>query len=511
MTRVYVPWPQRPARSWRGLSAGAASAAVGIARFAAPILQRHAGLILTLAIVVACLGCWAIAQLLAAAAVVQDLAVLSRVAGPGEWLSLAEIRALTARLRSAAPPELVWLVQSSIVRDLIGIVGVVGFVNVLAIFAIWWERKVAGHIQSRLGPMRVGGWHGWSQSLADGIKLLSKEDLIPAGADRPLFRLAPYLAFVPALLAFLALPFGAYWVLRELDVSLLLVVALLGLEVLGVLLAGWASNNKWSMYGAVREAAQVVGYEIPMMMALLVPVMVAQSMRLTAIAEAQAGGWFNWLAFHSPWTFATLFLFFISSLAACKRAPFDLPEAESELVAGFHTEYSGFRWALFFFAEYAAMFVAGALVVLLFLGGWDAPWAGMAPRDWDTSANPAIQILYGVLFGGPIWFVLKTLFIVYVQMWLRWTLPRPRIDQVLYSCIQVMLPLMMFVLVASAAWELALQHWRWLVVLNSLLSAVLGLVGLAVAGAILYIGYFGFRRGRVLVGPMAVERPLPGG
>ena len=185
-------------------------------------------------------------------------------------------------------------------RDLIGLGAIFGLFNIIPVYVIWWERKVAGRIQSRLGPMRVGGWHGWAQTFADGIKLVLKEDLVPKDADAPLFRLAPYLAIVPTLLAFLALPFGATYVFRELDVALVFILGMLGIEVVGVIVAGWASNNKWSVYGAMREACQMVSYEIPMGMALLIPIMCAGALKLTTVGDLQDGGWFTWLVFRNP-------------------------------------------------------------------------------------------------------------------------------------------------------------------------------------------------------------------
>jgi NADH-quinone oxidoreductase subunit H len=400
---------------------------------------------------------------------------------------------------------LLWPLQFVIVHDVLGLVGIVGFVSLFAMFAIWWERKVAGRMQSRLGPMRVGGWHGWAQSLADGIKLIGKEDLIPAGADRPLFRLAPYLAFVPALCAFVALPFGAYWVVRNLDVALIFVLAMVGIEVIGVILGGWASNNKWSLYGAMREACQMVSYEIPMGMALLIPVMTAGTLSLMQIGDDQRYGWQSWLAFRTPFTFIALFGYFIASLASCKRAPFDLPEAESELVAGFMTEYSGFRWCLFFFAEYAAMFVVSALAVTLFLGAWHSP----LPAAWGerlADGNWLERGAYGLLFSGPLWFIFKSIFLVYVQMWIRWTLPRIRIDQVLYACVQVLLPLAMVALLGNTFWEL-------LVARGSVLAVVANVI-LSLIGAVLVLGFvvimvYGRMNRRRLVGTLAVDH-LPG-
>jgi NADH-quinone oxidoreductase subunit H len=351
--------------------------------------------------------------------------------------------------------------------------------------------------------MRVGGWHGWAQSPADGLKLLTKEDLIPADADRVLFRLAPYLAFVPALSAFVALPFGFMWVFRDLDVALIFILAMLGLEVFGVILAGWASNNKWSVYGAMREACQMVSYEIPMGVSLLVPVMTVGTLSLTEIGQEQAGGWFSWLAFRNPFVFAAALTYYIASLASCKRAPFDLPESESELVAGFHTEYSGFRWSLFFFAEYAAMFVVSALATILFFGAWHSP----LPTSWGDRFGTGFggQLVRGLL-SGPVWFLAKCVFLIYVQMWIRWTLPRIRIDQVLYACVQVLLPASFVVLLGNTGWLLFDST------LNPVfhgfsrgLGVLLGIVGIAATLAVIAFAAYGFANRRRLVGTLAID------
>jgi NADH-quinone oxidoreductase subunit H len=392
-----------------------------------------------------------------------------------------------------------------LVRDLLGVTGVVGFVSLVAMFAIWWERKVAGRIQSRVGPMRVGGWHGWAQSLADGLKLIQKEDLVPAGADQPLFRLAPYIAFVPALCAFAALPFSVAWVFRDLDVALLFILAMLGIEVIGVILAGWASNNKWSLYGAMREACQMVSYEIPLGFALLVPIMTVGTLQLSKIGDVQSGGFHAWLAFANPWTFIAAFSFFLASLASCKRAPFDLPEAESELVGGFHTEYSGYRWAIFFFAEYAGMFIVSGMAVILFFGAWHSP----LPGSWGAglAQGPLWQrALHGLIFSGPLWFIVKSFVFVFIQIWLRWTLPRIRLDQVMYACIQVLLPMVMLTLAANTVWGLLVDPAGLLArILNVILAAIAAVFLLVYFGMACY-GYINRRR---LVGTQAVEA-LPG-
>jgi NADH-quinone oxidoreductase subunit H len=413
--------------------------------------------------------------------------------------------AVAAIIVVAWAPVLLWPDKPLIVRDVLAVVGAVGFVSLFASFAIWWERKVAGRIQSRLGPMRVGGWHGWAQSIADGLKLFQKEDILPGGGDAVLFRMAAYVTFVPALSLFIALPFSAAWVGRDLDVGLLLIVALFGLGVIGVLLGGWASNNKWSMYGAMREACQVISYEIPLGFSLLIPIMVAGTLRLTTIGELQAGGFWTWLAFRNPFTLIAALTFLIATLASCKRAPFDLPEAESELVAGYMTEYSGFRWALFMFAEYAEMFAAGALTAILFFGAWHSPLPAAWGAAWATGPLWQ-QALHGVVFSGPLWLIFKGIFFVYVQIWLRWTLPRIRLDQVMHACVQFMLPVTMVVLLAQTFWQLLVPAGSVLAVALNLACTVLGaLVALGIAS----IAVYGLRYRRRLVGTLVVDH-LPG-
>jgi len=408
---------------------------------------------------------------------------------------------------------LLYPLQSALVRDLIATGAILGFIGIIPGFGIWWERKVAGRIQSRLGPMRVGGWHGWAQSAADGIKLIFKEDLVPAGGDRILFRMAPYVALVPAVCLFLALPFSGSYVFRNLDVALIFILAMLGIEVVGVIMAGWASNNKWSVYGAMREACQMVSYEIPMGMALLIPVMMAGALNLTDIANAQAGGYWNWLIFANPWCFIAFFGYYTAALASCKRAPFDLPESESELVAGFLTEYSGFRWSIFFLAEYAAMFAVSGLAAILFLGGWMSP----LPASWAFQAAEVGRLQWyhllinGLFFEGPILFLLKAMFLFYVQIWIRWTLPRVRIDQVLYGCVQVLLPLMMAVLLGNTLWILLVDHLQigFVVWLDRVLHWALVAIGTAMAGGMVGIAIYGYRNRLRLPGPLVI-RHLPG-
>ncbi len=353
-------------------------------------------------------------------------------------------------------------------------------ISLLAMFLIWLERKVAGHIQSRLGPTHVGGRFGWAQSIADGIKLILKEDLRPVGADVFLFRLAPYLAFAPVFAALLALPFGPQFVFEpNLNIGVLYLLAVLGVEVMGVILAGWSSASKWSLYGAMREACQMVSYEVPLGLAIIAGVLTAGTLHLSELSFLQAGGMHDWFIFHNPFMFVAFMVYFVASLASNKRAPFDLPESESELVAGFHTEYSGMRFSFFFFAEYAGMFIIGAIQVALFLGGWNSPLgvydpvyhllgydpvtAGVAylggivtaEQSWNgTAAAMGVNgiSLFLLNLYCMFWFVLKALVIIFVQIWLRWTLPRIRIDQVLHVCVKVLLPVSLVCLIGTAVW-----------------------------------------------------------
>jgi len=323
-----------------------------------------------------------------------------------------------------------------------------------ALAFIWAERKVSARIQDRLGPTRTGGRFGWLQSVADGIKLLAKEDLMPEGADGLLFRLAPYVSFCASFCAFIALPFAFDVVGQRLNVAVFFVVAVLGLEVFGVILAGYASASKWSLFGAMREAAQVVSYEVPLGMCVVVPVMIAGTMDMVTIAEKQAGWFWNWYVFHDPFTFVIFWVYVTCAVASVNRAPFDLAEAESELVAGFHTEYSGLRWSYFFMAEYGSMFLVSAMAAVLFLGGWNGPvplaqLTGLSAGTGDTA--PYLVRLLGLanLVG-------KASLGVIVMMWIRWTLPRLRIDQVMTTCLKYCTPIAAAMFAGAMLWKIAL-------------------------------------------------------
>lgn len=318
---------------------------------------------------------------------------------------------------------------------------------------IWAERKVSARIQDRLGPTRTGGKFGWLQSLADGAKLVQKEDLAPADADRFLFRLSPYIVVVASFTALMVLPFSDGFVAVSLDIGLFLILAILSVEVVGVILAGYSSGSKWALFGSMREAAQMVSYEIPMAICVLIPVVIVGTLNLGEIADMQSGLFANWLIFHDPFTFLSFFAYFTCATASCKRAPFDLAEAESELVAGFLTEYSGMRWSFFFLAEYASMFVVCGLAAVLFLGGWHD---GLMIIDSlglrETAAGSYVANVIGMLI-----FIVKASVLVFVQIWVRWTLPRLRIDQVMTTCLKYLVPISCFLFLGAVLWPLVLS------------------------------------------------------
>lgn len=351
----------------------------------------------------------------------------------------------------------------------IGVV-VVSFIAGAASIFVWLERKVSGRIQDRLGPTRLGLF-GLPQMVADAIKLLTKEDTAPDVADKFLFKLAPYIAFCASFVAFVSLPFGEGIVAYELNVAAFFVLAVLSSEVFGVILAGYASGSKWSLFGGIREAAQVVSYEVPRSMCVLIPVIVAGTLNLNTIGRQQMGFFWEWNLFHDPFTFAAFIIFFIVATASCKRAPFDLAEAESELVAGFHTEYSGLRWSFFFMAEYASMFAVSGAASLLFLGGWHT---GFLPFEASASWGWVGHVLNVCVFIG------KCSFLVFVMMWMRWSLPRLRIDQVMMTCLKYFLPISCVLLLGVCVWELFVPSavelgWRY-VSAGACALFVLGLV-----------------------------------
>lgn len=289
---------------------------------------------------------------------------------------------------------------------------ILGFILLNALFLIWLERKVGGHIQNRPGPLHVG-WHGALQTIADTFKLLTKEDVIPNTVDRWVFKLAPIVTFAPAMMVFVVIPFGRGFIVRDLNIALIYVSAATSVIVISYLMAGWASNNKWSLLGAMRSAAQLVSYEVPLALSVVAVAMLAGSLSLQSIVEAQRHS--VWFILLQPLGFIS---YFVAALAELNRAPFDLPEAESELVAGFNTEYSGMRWAFFFLAEYAGLVSSSAIAATLYFGGWSGPFL------------PPV-----------VWWTIKTYAFVFVAMWIRFTLPRIRVDQLMGLSWKVLIPM----------------------------------------------------------------------
>ena len=321
---------------------------------------------------------------------------------------------------------------------LFAILVVFGFVLPLVTITVWLERRVWSRIQSRVGPNRVGP-QGILQGLADGVKNILKEDVIPDAADRPLFAFAPYLLVWGFIATFVVIPFGSALVIADLNVGILYVTAIVTLSAVGVLMAGWASNNKWSLLGGIRSAAQVVSYEIPAGLSLLPIVLLTGTLSTQGIIRAQGWAPWDWFAFQSPVTFLAALVFYISALAETNRTPFDIPEAESELVAGYTTEYSGFRFALFFLAEWGSLYVTGALMTILFLGGWQIP------VGWTDNAALLNVAQFTVFF-------LKSYFWVFIAMWIRATLPRIRVDQMMSLCWKYLVPISFVNLIGTAVW-----------------------------------------------------------
>lgn len=348
------------------------------------------------------------------------------------------------------------------------------FLVVYAVFAIYAERKISAFIQDRLGPMEVG-YYGIGQTVADLVKLLQKEDIIPANAQKAFFRVAPIVIFVSVFAGFSVLPLSPSWSGAALSSGLFFLLAIISLDVIGIMLAGWSSNNKYSMLGTIRSAAQLISYEVPLGLAVLAVCIFAQTLDLQEISFQQGilssepryfmdvpawnirvdqiGGIFAWNIFRMPLLFFTWVIFFIASLAECNRAPFDLPEAESELIAGFHTEYSGFRFAVIMLGEYAMMLLVSILGVVLFFGGWNTPLPDIGPvslASWTTGTPGTVAAsLWGIF-----WLMSKSLLFVAVQMWIRWTYPRLRIDQLMALSWKYLTPFALILIVVFAFWKI---------------------------------------------------------
>jgi NADH-quinone oxidoreductase subunit H len=291
-----------------------------------------------------------------------------------------------------------------------GLVGVIAMIVINTVILTWVERKVSGHMQRRIGPKEVGPY-GLIQAIADSLKLLGKDIITPGHVERPLYFLAPIVIIIPVLVSFVVIPFSSFLQVKDIDVGILVIFAFSSLTVLSLLLAGWGSNNKYSLIGAMRSVAQNIAYEIPLLLTLLPVILMCNSLSLRDIVEAQKDVWF---VLYHPIPFL---IYFIAGVAETNRTPFDLAEAESELVAGFHTEYSGMRFALFFMAEYTNIFIVSAIAAIFFLGGYQGP-----------------------ILPGIVWFFIKTYFLVFVIVWFRWTFPRVRFDQLLNFSWKILIP-----------------------------------------------------------------------
>lgn len=333
------------------------------------------------------------------------------------------------------------------------------------------ERKLAAFIQDRLGPVDVGVY-GTLQPLADLLKMIQKEDIVPANAHSLLFKLSPLFIFIVVFMGFAFVPLAPGITPITSSVGIYFCLTIISLDVMGLLMAGWSTDNKFALLGAMRSVAQIVSYEIPVGITVLTVVVLAESMDLVEISSKQAifnketswllgiksfgvevtqwGGFFKWNIFQSPFMFVVYLLFYISTLAECNRAPFDLPEAESELVSGYHAEYSGIRFGIFFLAEYAMMVLVSLLGAVLFLGAWSTPFPNIGfvrLADWTSGSNGE----WSAVVWGIIWITAKTIIPCLVMIWIRWTFPRLRTDQLMYLCWKVLIPisLVTFLLISA--------------------------------------------------------------
>lgn len=330
---------------------------------------------------------------------------------------------------------------SPIIVFLIFAVAIFLIVNVMALvggLGTYAERKISADIQMRQGPNRVGPY-GILQFLADGVKMILKEDIIPTQANKFLYTIAPVLCLSGILATFTVLPFSSGFILSDLNVGIFYLLGVSSLVGVGIFLGGYSSNSKWSMLGGMRGASQIISYEVPVTLSILSIVLLAGGLSFTTLVAGQGGFPTQWYVFHNPFTFIAFFVYFVSALAEANRAPFDLPEAESELVSGYHTEYSGMRFAFFALAEYMEVFVLCGVASALFLGGYKVPFN----LGGDTIIGQFLQI--GAFFT-------KTLLLYYVVIWVRWTLPRLRVDQLMTICWKYLTPIAIFNLIGTAVW-----------------------------------------------------------
>ena len=356
--------------------------------------------------------------------------------------------------------------MDSLILNILTPVAIFLFIALFTLFAVYAERKIAGFVQDRLGPMETGKY-GLLQTFADILKLLQKEFISPSASDKILFALAPILIFVAVFVGYSVIPWGPNLIPSNTHTGLFFIMAVVSIDAIGILMAGWGSNNKYSLLGSIRAIAQMISYELPVGLSLIAAVMITQTLNLNEIAFNQGllssqeiyflgfwkvneiGGIFGWNIFQAPHLMVSYAIFFIASLAECNRAPFDIPEAESELIGGFHTEYGGIRFAFLFLAEYAMMFLVAMLGVVIFLGAWNSPLPNIGPAklaDWTTGP-----------VWGVFWTLIKSLVIVAVQIWIRWTLPRFRADQLMTLCWKILIPLAFVCMAISGLWRILIM------------------------------------------------------
>ena len=399
-------------------------------------------------------------------------------------LAFAPINFIDQLLLKFFSPETV----NNVVWPFIQIGLVVTLVAGWVAYATYLERKISAFMQARLGPMRVGPW-GLLQPIADAIKLLTKEDFIPDKADRGIFFIAPYIAVASAFIVMAVIPFAPDWgIIADVNIGLLFVLAVSSVGVLALILAGWSSNSKYALLGGLRSSAQMVSYEVAMGLSLVGALMFARTLSLSGMVNAQSSDSI-WFVLYQPVGFL---IFLVSGIAENNRAPFDLPEAESELVAGFHTEYSGMRWSLFFMAEYAAMVVVSAVAVTVYLGGWYFPFVY---RFTEANGHHNLYVIVSLLV-----FVIKVLVVLYLYFWLRWTLPRFRYDQLMDIGWKWLIPSALINITLSGLGIFLLQGlngWRGFKTIESLsgglnltatgkaLMIAMGLIGLLITGLLL--------------------------
>ena len=340
-----------------------------------------------------------------------------------------------------------------------------------AVLIVYAERKAAAFVQDRLGPLEVGP-KGLLQTVADLIKLLQKEDIIPTASDKVLFRIAPWFIFVTVFCGFIAFPWFPGMIGSTMNAGVFMIFAIISLDVIGLFMVGWGANNKYALFGAVRSIAQIISYEIPLGLCVLAVVIYTGTLDLQEIAFQQGlstmstsyllgipgvdvstwGGIFTWNIVRFPILIPVAIIFFLATLAECNRAPFDIPEAESELVAGFHTEYSGFRFGMLFLSEYAMMLLVSMLLVFLFLGAWNSPLPNLFGINLYNYTSGSVGH-WSTIAWSIFWLAIKTAGIIFWQIMLRWTYPRLRVDQLMHLCWKVFLPLSMVLVLLSAIWK----------------------------------------------------------